>query len=297
VITLDAQEAVDPDAMLARIGDRRSPSALLVIDSNLSPLCATDFQQRVRRAGLRLMMITFHHDCHFVADIVHNQNLLALQHDHAVEPYTTLLLGPRYALLADAFQHLGQEGQDTSQQVETLLISFGGADSMNQTKRVIAALAAMKSAPPHIIVVVGALYPYIDELGLLLSKESQLSTELHINTSEMPKLMAQSDLAITSGGSTVWELACAGIPNVVISTSEPERQTGLLLASRDLCCYVGHHDQISQEQIADALAVLMADQEWRRGMALAGKRLVDGQGVQRVINHMVAGRRGEQEHV
>jgi spore coat polysaccharide biosynthesis predicted glycosyltransferase SpsG len=168
---------------------------------------------------------------------------------------------------------------------------------MNQTKRVIAALAAMKSAPPHIIVVVGALYANADELELLLSKTPQLSTELHINTSEMPKLMAQSDLAMTSGGSTVWELACAGIPNVVISTSEPERQTGLLLGRRGLCCYVGHHDRISQEQIADALAVLMADQEWRREMALAGKRLVDGQGVQRVIDHMVAGRGGEQEHV
>jgi UDP-2,4-diacetamido-2,4,6-trideoxy-beta-L-altropyranose hydrolase len=293
---LAAQEAADPNAILAKIGDRRSPGSLLVIDSNLSSFYSTNSQQCIRRSGLRLMMITFRHDCHFVADIVHNQNLLALEHDYAVESYTTLLLGPRYVILADAFQHLGQEGRETPRHVETLLTSFGGADGTNQTKRVIVALAAMKAAPPHVIVVVGALYADIDGLGVFLSKETQLSTELHINTPQMPELMAKSDLAITSGGLTIWELACAGIPNVVISTSEHERQTGLLIDQRGLCCYLGHHDQISQEQIAHALAALLGDQERRREMALAGKRLVDGRGIQRVTDHMVAVLRGEPEH-
>jgi UDP-2,4-diacetamido-2,4,6-trideoxy-beta-L-altropyranose hydrolase len=292
VKTLAAQESMDPNAILDKIGDWKAQGALLVIDSDTSSFYATESQQCIRRSGLRLMMITFRHDCHFVADIVHNQNLLALEHDYAIEPHTTLLLGPRYAILADAFQHLGKEGKDASRQVERLLVSFGGADRTNQTKRVIAALAAMKAAPPHIIVIVGPLYAYTDELGSLLS-ESQLSAEVHINTSEMPKLMAQSDLAIASGGLTIWELACAGTPNLVISTSEPERQTGLLLNERALCCYLGHHDQISQSQITHAVAALMGDQERRRRMSHAGKRLVDGRGTERVVDHMVAVRRGE----
>lgn len=292
VYTLAAQEAIDPDGILARIGNRKSQGGILVIDSDLPSFYATGFQHRIRQSGLRLMMIAFRHDCQFVADLVHNQNLLALEHDYAVEPHTTLLLGPRYAILADAFQRLARERRDIPRQVETVLVSFGGADSTNQTRRVIAALAAMEAAPRRIIVVVGALYAHTSELEELLS-QAQLNAEIHINTSEMPGLMARSDLAITSGGLTVWELACVGTPNVVISTSEPERQTGLLLRKRESCLYLGHHDRISQDQISGALSALMSDQEQRQRMSYSGKRLVDGQGTERVVDHMVAALRAE----
>lgn len=292
---LSTREATNPDAVLATSSKVEDSNTLLVIDTGLPSFYKVDFQQHVRRNGLKLMMITFRHDCHFAADIVHNQNLLALDHEYSVEPYTKLLLGPRYAILADDFRRLAGKREAVSEQVRTLLISFGGTDRTNQSRKVATALAAMKEPPQRIIVVVGSLYADVDELEELLSQESNLNTELHINTMDMPNLMAQSDVAITSGGLTVWELACLGVPNVIISTSEPERATGLLLNQKQICYYLGHHNQVSEKQISNAIAMLADNQQQRRKMSWAGKQLVDGQGAQRVINHMIAVLRGQSE--
>jgi len=288
VKTLSSRQAKDPNSVLAKIGDQGSLTRMLVVDSHISDFYETDFQHSIRRGGLLLMMITFIHDYHFVADVVHNQNLLAFQHDYNIEPYTNLLLGPVYAILADAFQYFHEERRDIAPRVRTILVSFGGADRTNQTKKVVVALAAMKTAPPDLIIVGGPLYGDIDGLRALVSKESHLNTELYINTAEMPKLMARCDLAITSGGSTLWELACIGVPTLVISTSEPERKTGLLLEQRGICRYLGHHDQVSQKQIKHAVADYSNNREERREMVQNGKRLVDGLGIQRVMDYLMA---------
>lgn len=295
--TLSRRESVDPDVILARITDRKSANALLVIDNPLPTFYTAEFQQHIRKDRVRLMIITFRHDCHFVADIVHNQSLLSLQQDYSIEPYTRLLLGPCYTILDNAFyRELHKaEKKGISVSAKTLLLSFGGVDGTNLTLRVVSALAKMKNAPQHIIVVVGAFYAFLDDLKAMISQNLQLSVDLRINTSEMPALMAQSDIAITSGGLTVWELACLGVPNIIISTSERERQHSLLLEKKGLCCYLGHQNKVSQKQIIRAVATLIGNEKRRRALAQASKQMVDGQGLNRVIEQMIEVLRGSRD--
>ena len=296
VQTLVPQETANPDAILAEVSHLSNIATLLVVDSYIPNLYNADFQNQIRRSGMKLMMITIRNDTHFVADIVHNQNLLALKLDYSVESYTKLLLGPRYAIIDDSFMSLSRKRVNVSQRVDTILLSFGGSDRTNRVRKSIMALDKMKNAPQRIIVVVGSLYANLDDLKELITQESHLNVELHVNTSEMPALMAQSDLAITSGGLTVWELACIGVPNIIISTSEHERQSGLLLNESGVCYYLGHQDHVLHEQIICAVELLMSDEERRQAMALCSKRLVDGMGGQRVMNHIIEVLQGEQKN-
>lgn len=59
-----------------------------------------------------------------------------------------------------------------------------------------------------------------------------------------------------SGGLTAWELACLGVPNVIVSTAEGERQTGLVLHGRGYVHYVGHYDEVSSVELAQDIQLL-----------------------------------------
>ncbi len=289
VEVLRGQNAVEADAILGRITCRRSENTLLVVDSSLPNFYTLDFQQHIRQGGVRLMIITFRHDCHFISDIVHNQSLLALGQRYSAAPYTRLLLGPRYTILDDAFYNVAKKQiKDASLPVETIFLSFGGADNFNLTLKGLTALSTMREPPQRIIVAVGVLYNSLDELKKFISKNSSLNIQLHINTSEISSLMAQSNIALTSGGLTIWELACLGIPNIIISTSERERQHSLILEKMGQCYYLGHYDHVSHEQIAQAITRLMSERERRSLMSQKSKKLVDGLGWKRVLKHITA---------
>ncbi|MBA3564601.1 MAG: UDP-2,4-diacetamido-2,4,6-trideoxy-beta-L-altropyranose hydrolase [Gammaproteobacteria bacterium] len=281
VVRLPPERSVDAEYLAETFASDGFP--LLVVDSDAPEFYEANWQQSIRTRGIWLMMMTFRHDCHFSADLVLNQNLLALYQRYSTEPHAELLLGPRYAMLADEFRHLHDAPLRDRSKPRSLLVTFGGADRQNLTLRVMDALAQLEPPPERVMVIVGSLYARLPELRVLLSEIGHLNPELVIDTKRMPDLMSEADLAISSGGLTAWELACAGVPNVIVSSSERERQTAMLLHREGLACFVGHHDQVSRDDIGHAVRQLGSNPARLRALCAAGRRLVDGRGLDRVI--------------
>jgi UDP-2,4-diacetamido-2,4,6-trideoxy-beta-L-altropyranose hydrolase len=288
VASLSAEQSIDPRHFSDEIQRAGDGPAMLVLDSESPEFYETQWHETIRAQGIRLMIITFRHDCHFAADLVHNQNLLALHRQYSVEAHTELLLGPRYAVLAEEYRGLHEMPLRMRDQPRTILLTFGGADRHDLTARAVRALSELRAPPERLLVVAGSLYGRISALEALLSEHGRMHPELHVDTRRMAALMAEADLALSSGGLTAWELACAGVPNVIISSSDRERQTARLLQQEELACFVGHHDQASLEEITDAIERLMADPARLRSYALAGRKLVDGRGLDRVLDRMLA---------
>ena len=286
VVPLEEGEAVDAAALALRADEHGRVGSVIVVDDHRTGFHDLDFQRGIRRAGLGLMMISFRREPHFVADIVHNQNLLALEHEYSVEDHTTLLRGPRYAVLDGAYRALRPERPSVPDEVEEVLVTFGGGDHTGQTRKVVDGVARARPKLRRAIVVVGAMYPEPGELRRHLDGLAALESELHVNTSRMPELMARADLAVSSGGLTAWELACLGVPNVVLSTAETQRETGRLLHRRDCVHYLGHHDEVTAGDVARCVSSLSADRERRRRLCVRSRDLVDGRGTERVIRHV-----------
>lgn len=286
VVALEEGEAVDAPAVVRRAREHGREGSVVVVDDHREGFHAREFQGRVRHAGLGLMMISFRREPHFVADIVHNQNLLALEHDYSVEAHTTLLRGPRYAILDGAFRDLRPERPDVPDAVRDVLVTFGGGDHTARTREVVHGLTRVRPGLRRAIVVVGAMYPDPASLREQLEPLDGPEAELHVNTSRMPQLMARADLAVSSGGLTAWELCCLGVPNAVISTAENQRQTGRLMHRREYAHYLGHHDEVSAGDVARCVSDLSTDRERRRRLSERSRELVDGRGTERVLRHL-----------
>lgn len=286
LIPLSDEGRTDADVIVETLS-RRAPGAdVLVVDDHRSGFHARSFQESIRRSGLKLVIISFHHEPHFLADAVINQNLLALERDYSTESNTDLLLGPRYAVLAQTYRMLRPDSPRVRDEVETVLVTFGGADHTGQTRKVVDALTRLESPPERTIVVVGQMYSDPDVLGRHLDTLPALNAELYVNTSRMPELMAAADLGISSGGLTAWEFACLGVPNVILSTADAQRQTGQLLDQKGYAKYLGHHDDTTSEDIVCVLDRLTSKPSRRREMGRRSWELVDGRGTDRVAEYV-----------
>jgi spore coat polysaccharide biosynthesis predicted glycosyltransferase SpsG len=101
---------------------------------------------------------------------------------------------------------------------------------------------------------------------------------------DMASEMAWADLAVTSGGSTVWELARSGCPALVVETAAVERLLVAGLEQIVLFDRLGAADQLDEAMLRSAIETRLNDGPWRTEMAQRGPRLVDGRGAARVVN-------------
>lgn len=94
--------------------------------------------------------------------------------------------------------------------------------------------------------------------------------------------MAEADLFIGAGGGTSWERAALGLPTLCISVAGNQEANARLLAEAGMHVYLGASEQVSIEQIRQAVAALVGDYPLRQSLAQRSRQLVDGQGASRV---------------
>jgi len=91
-----------------------------------------------------------------------------------------------------------------------------------------------------------------------------------------------ADLCLTSGGTTVWELARYGIPSLVVATVPAETRLVEGLRRIGLFDTLGSEAALDEGTMARAVTARMTDATWRREMRALGTSLVDGDGARRV---------------
>ncbi|NEO67394.1 MAG: UDP-2,4-diacetamido-2,4,6-trideoxy-beta-L-altropyranose hydrolase, partial [Moorea sp. SIO4G2] len=248
----------------------------------------SDYQRVIKDAGLRLLFIDdYGHAAHYWADLVLNQNVYAHEGLYAKrESYTQLLLGTQYTLLRKEFW----PWQGWQRQIPTVarkvLVTLGGADPDNVTLKVIQALQQVKIERLEAVVVVGGSNPHYEQLQAAVH-DSGAAITLKYNVTNMPELMAWADVGISGGGSTTWEMAFMGTPNLVITLTDSQKMSVKNLHSIQVCIDLGWHEDVSRVQIAESLKQLLLTSNLRIILIEKGHSLIDGQGSSRVVYRII----------
>jgi spore coat polysaccharide biosynthesis predicted glycosyltransferase SpsG len=151
--------------------------------------------------------------------------------------------------------------------------------------RVLEVLARLPIADVDGIVISGPDNPALDALH---RKVEQMAVRFRIESdpSDMPGLLSWAELALSGGGSTLWELAFMGIPTVAFITAENQAKAVAALESRGLVRSVRGADKSGE--LARIVEGLARDRATRQQMSRAGRELVDGMGVKRVLKVLPA---------
>jgi UDP-2,4-diacetamido-2,4,6-trideoxy-beta-L-altropyranose hydrolase len=248
------------------------------------------YQKSIKAAGYKLLWIDdYGHAAHYYADLVLNQNISADPSCYVNrETYTQLLLGPRYAMLRREFERWRGWQREIPATAGKVLVTLGGADPDNVTLKVIQALQQLDVHGLEACVIVGTANPHL----ALLQQEIGADSKLHLlkNVADMSDLMAWADVAISAGGSTCWELAFMGLPNIIIIAAENQRANAEVLGREGLGLNLGWHQNLSVKRLSSQLQQLMLNSNSRFLMSQRGQGLVDGYGGPRLCT-IIAGQR------
>ncbi|RON65670.1 UDP-2,4-diacetamido-2,4,6-trideoxy-beta-L-altropyranose hydrolase [Pseudomonas fluorescens] len=235
------------------------------------------WQTAARRWAPRIAAVDDLATRHYSVDLLLNQNLSGLS-----ENYTPLLpegcrtlLGPRYAMLREEFNCPAIEIKPEARRV---LVNFGGFDAAMQTHHAMLALADFTEL--EVDFVAGADNPAWAQMQALT--ETRPNWHLYSFVSDFQQRMTEADLFIGAGGGTSWERAALGLPTICIAVSNNQQVNGEVMAAAGAHVFMGAREQVSVEQLRDAIGFVAGNHYLRRSLAERSRQLVDGRGALRV---------------
>lgn len=245
------------------------------------------YQHGIKQANHPLLVIDdMAHLDHYYADIVLNQNLYSENLQYSCEPYTHLLLGTKYVLLRREFRRWQGWQRSVPEMAHKVLVTLGGSDPENVTLKVIRSLQHLDIDGIEVVAVVGGNNPHQTDLQSV-AQYSHIPVHIEHNVSDMASIMAWADIAISAGGSTVWELAFMELPSLVLAIADNQRLVVAEIDKAGVAVNLGWHSDASAVTIAQRTRQIMRDAEARSEMVLRGRRLIDGAGSKRVISKMI----------
>ncbi len=142
-------------------------------------------------------------------------NALYEEHD---ERYGNVYEGSAYFFIRDEF--LEENPKKFSEECKNIVIMFGGADPSDLTGRLYSICERLHDSMPrtsfHFIT--GFAYEKKDEITDIPEK----NIFVHKDVKRVSLYMKEADLAVTSQGRTIYELASMGVPAVVLAQNERE---------------------------------------------------------------------------
>lgn len=246
-----------------------------------------EYQRIMKEAHLKLLFVDDAGNAGpYCADIVLNQNLHAVESMYTQrEPYTRLLLGAPYILLRRDFTASRETQPPVNPVARRLLISMGGSDPDNITAKVVEMLHRLEVPEWEAVAVLGQGSPHLADLKVVIERAA-LPIQLVQNVADMAKWMRWADLAITAGGTTIWELAFMGLPAVAMTRGEHERLLLQGAVREGIAIDVGPFQAVETQNLRSIVASLAFDEGRRRRMSEAGRAFVDGRGAARVVESM-----------
>ncbi len=283
------QEAADLANEMAAAASGNSvasgPSSTLVPDWLIVDHYALDYRwQRVLRSQVKHLMVIDdladrQHDC----DVLLDQNMvpeLEKRYKNRVPPDCTCLLGPHFALLQPLYASMHQQQVKKQDRPQRILAFFGGVDQHDLSGKALEAFLSLGRDEVQFDLVLPGQYAGRNRVETLA--QDHANVHLYSRLPTLAPLMAQADLALGAGGATTWERLCMGLPTLVVTLAENQRESAEEQQRKGWIKILNHVDQISVDSIASALQRVFAE-----GVAalvpgdLSG--VVDGNGVARVV--------------
>lgn len=219
------------------------------------------------------------HDCAVLVDPTPGRS--GADYDAWVREGCRLLLGPRHAMISDAWlarRNVANQRLAAAAKVERVFVSMGGTDAGNATARVLAALAAA-GLDARIDIALGAEAPNRDGIARLQSE----SVRLHIDHPNIAALAAQADLAVGAAGTSSFERAVLGLPSVMIPLADNQRAVAAAFAEAEAAEILPGTILETPEVAGKRIATLAHDTLRRQAMSRRAAALNDGRGRLRLL--------------
>lgn len=245
----------------------------------------SDLFIRLKRRVGKLVYIDDLNAFTYPADILINGNISAEKISY--KRYFSdeiVLIGHEYNLIRQEFRDLPV--RNVKDEVKDILITSGGSDPYKICHKIATMLLSDKNlAELQLKIVIGKSFADLSDLFNLAIQYPVI--KLYREPESMSKLMQESDIAVSSAGSTLYELCACGVP--ALSFIMAQNQAGLAenMDKQGLIKCLGWYDMLTKENICSNIMGLLSDKNKRAGKISAMQKCVDGYGTRRVVERIL----------
>ena len=206
---------------------------------------------------------------------------------------TRLLLGPGYVPLRPEFTDIDEHeqwgtenGRGRSHDDPVLFLTSGGSDPLGIVTKVLGVLfadPAWEKATVHILA--GRFYELPEQI------KNDKRVIVHKGIPNVSEVMKMCDVAVTTAGTTMYELGACGVPMVTYIFADNMRADAEYFNKEDLIPYAGDFRENPDEcahNVAELLDHLLTEGEDELGARVVGlTTMFDGHGADRIADALL----------
>jgi spore coat polysaccharide biosynthesis predicted glycosyltransferase SpsG len=285
----DAPAGSDEDLTETLQEIRRLRPAAVIVDA---PAANQEYLAELQSTGVLVVSMDHLAGNRFPSEILINPLLGPAKETYEFLPGTQLLLGSRYALVRSEIR---RQRPNRSQEPPPVPAANGKAATGH-----FRAMVALGEDDPHrrsleltklllnvprvakVDVVVRFHHPDLEKLQALAEANAD-RVSVAVEPAEVTQRLVRCHFAVTAGSGWSLELACVGIPQLLIVQSETHWPTAQRLEEEGCATCLGWHESVSPTTIRQAVQNLLNDPLERQAMARCARKLIDGRGPDRLV--------------
>lgn len=202
---------------------------------------------------------------------------------------TKLLLGTKYVPLRSEFRNL--PAKEVSDTVKKILIMSGGSDNYHIQKTLLKALVN-SDGDYKLTAICGRYNMDYDELASTYENDDNVTILTTVNN--LIDYIKESDLVITAGGTTLYEICACGTPAITYSFADNQLDNVLQFEVDELMPYAGDariltenegEEKFTQSVLTQVNSLLPQDKRKEKSMKM--QEQVDGYGAARIVDEII----------
>ncbi|MGA1870289.1 MAG: UDP-2,4-diacetamido-2,4,6-trideoxy-beta-L-altropyranose hydrolase [bacterium] len=228
-------------------------------------------------------------DRDFCVDLIINQNINAESLVYKTMGEVRFLLGTRYVLLRDDVLRMRKK-ENSIRHDPFVFMSFGGGDTFSRIKHLLGMFHHIDQrleSPLRILWALPADAAQIEKIEGITSDFKKIKIEMISGNYELASIMKDADFAITAAGTSVFELAFLGVPQIVFIIDDNQEVTGRKVNEKGFGTFLGRSENAEEKEFIELFFEFLRNRIMRQRMSKKGKAFIDGRGVERVVDHIM----------
>jgi spore coat polysaccharide biosynthesis predicted glycosyltransferase SpsG len=243
----------------------------------------SDYLAELSATGALVMTVDSQAAIRFPNKLIVNPMLGPGRESYEYRRGAQMLLGPRYALVRSMIRRMRPIRSTEPPQPYRAMVALGDDDLAGETVTRTRQLLET-SRIERVDVVVRPHHPHLPALKDLAEQAGNRMAVL-TEQGEVSKSLGRSHFALTSGDSWSLELACLGLPQLMIlPPGGANRVNAQRLDEEGAATLLGTTEEATPLVLRTAVQTVLTDPMERLGMARCGRQLIDGRGPDRIVN-------------
>lgn len=166
--------------------------------------------------------------------------------------------------------------------VNDILITTGGGDIDNIASQI---LDVIYDERIDFHIITGKFNPHFKALKEI--EKLKKGVYIHCNVTDMAGMMERCDLAITAGGTTIYELASVGVPFICFSYAENQEALTQYIGKQDIAGYAGAYHKEPKKTLNNIQKLcreFIDGSEYRNKYSMRAIKMTDGLGAKRLAD-------------